>query len=46
VASLVPASIPSSLPSDMAPPGLVMLASLAVVAVLLVFDLREPRTGD
>jgi hypothetical protein len=46
VASLVPASIPSSLPSDMAPPGLVMLASLAVVAVLLVYDLREPRTGD
>jgi hypothetical protein len=46
LASLVPASIPNSLPSDMAHPGLVMLASLAVVAVLLVFDLREPRTGD
>lgn len=45
-ASLVPPSVPSPLPSDMAQPGLVMLASLAVVAVLLVFDLREPRTGD
>ena len=45
LAHLLPASIPSPLPSDMAPPGLVMLASLVVVAALLVFDLREPRTG-
>ncbi len=46
LAGFVPASLPSPLPSDMAQPGLVMLASLAAVAVLLVFDLREPRTGD
>jgi len=46
LAEFIPSSLPSPLPSDMAHPGLVMLASLAVVAVLLVFDLREPRTGD
>jgi hypothetical protein len=46
LAGFVPASLPSPLPADMAQPGLVMLASLAVVAVLLLIDLREPRTGD
>ena len=43
---LVPPSVPGPLPADMAQPGLVMIASLAIVAVLFVIDLREPRTED
>lgn len=46
LARVVPDSLPSPLPPDVAPPGLVVLASLAVVAVLLVYDLREPHTND
>ena len=40
---LVPDSIPNQLPPNMAQPGLVMIASLAVLVFLLVFDRIEIR---
>jgi hypothetical protein len=42
--TLLPDSLPSTLPSNMAQPGLVMLASVAVLLFLLLFDRYEART--
>ena len=42
--TLVPDSIPNPLPANMAHPGLVVLASVAVLIFLLLFDRYETRT--
>jgi hypothetical protein len=43
--TLLPNSIPNPLPSNMAQPGLVVIATVAVLVFWVLFDLHEPHIG-